>query len=273
MSESMRLDTALVARGLCGGRDKAKALIVGGYVSVNGKTVTKASASVSEDDDVMCSVRERFVGRGGEKLLKVIEEMPLSVIGFCCADIGASTGGFTDCLLQHGAQKVYAIDVGHDQLAASLRDDPRVISMEGTDVRNADAVARQIAAHSLDLCTADVSFISLTAVWDSLTALLKPDGRAVCLIKPQFEAGRSALSKRGVVKHEKDHIRVLQMLTCFWQERGYGVVYWAPSPILGGEGNIEYVAVLAKGATATVLPPAELVKTAFLDLKKKEGAS
>ena len=273
MSESMRLDAALVARGLCGGRDKAKALIAGGFVSVNGKTVTKAAVSVSDDDDLACTVRERFVGRGGEKLLKVIEEMPLAVAGFCCADIGASTGGFTDCLLQHGAEKVYAIDVGHDQLAASLRDNPRVVCMEGTDVRNTDAVGQRIAAHSLDLCTADVSFISLTAVWDSLEALLKPDGKAICLIKPQFEAGRSALSKRGVVKNEKDHIRVLQMLQCFWQERGYGIMYWSPSPILGGEGNIEYVAVLAKEATAYVPSPAELAKTAFTQLKKKEGTS
>ncbi len=273
MSESMRLDAALVARGLCGGRDKAKALIAGGFVSVNGKTVTKASVQVTDADAVMCSLRERFVGRGGEKLLKVLEDMPLAVDGFCCADIGASTGGFTDCLLQHGAVKVYAIDVGHGQLAASLREDPRVVSMEGTDVRDRDAVGQQIAAHSLDLCTADVSFISLTAVWDSLTALLKPDGMAVCLIKPQFEAGRSALSKRGVVKNEKDHIRVLQSLQCFWQERGYGIAYWSPSPILGGEGNIEYVAVLAKAASAYVPSPAELVKTAFAQLKKKEGAS
>ena len=272
MSESMRLDAALVARGLCGGRDKAKALIVGGFVSVNGKTVTKASASVSDDDDVTCAVRERFVGRGGEKLLRVIEEMPLAVTGFCCADIGASTGGFTDCLLQHGAEKVYAIDVGHDQLAASLREDPRVVCMEGTDVRDREAVGRQIADHSLDLCTADVSFISLTAVWDSLVSLLKTDGKAVCLIKPQFEAGRQALSKRGVVKNEKDHIRVLQTLECFWQERGYGIAYWSPSPILGGEGNIEYVAVLAKGTASTGISPAALVKTAFAERKKKEGA-
>ena len=273
MSEAMRLDAALVARGLCGGRDKAKALITGGFVSINGKIVTKASASVLDNDDVVCTVRERFVGRGGEKLLKVIESMPLSVTDFCCADIGASTGGFTDCLLQHGAEKVYAIDVGHDQLAATLREDPRVVCMEGTDIRHTDAIAQQISAHSLDLCTADVSFISLTAVWDSMAALLKPDGMAVCLIKPQFEAGRSALSKRGVVKHEKDHIRVLQTLLCFWQERGYGIRYWSPSPILGGEGNIEYVAVLAKGATATTLSPDELVKIAFTDLKKKEGTS
>lgn len=267
MSESMRLDAALVAKGFCGGRDKAKAMIVGGHVTVNGKVVKKASAQVVEEDVLDCDVRERFVGRGGEKLLKVLEELPLSVEGFCCADIGASTGGFTDCLLQHGAAKVFAVDVGHDQLAASLREDVRVVCMEGTDVRDRKAIGNCIADHSLDLCTVDVSFISLTAVWDSLVPLIKPDGQIVCLIKPQFEAGRSALSKHGVVKHEKDHIRVLQMMQCFWQERGYGVRYLAESPIRGGEGNIEYVAVVAKGSGDMAVSPETLVKAAFERLK------
>jgi len=271
MSDTMRLDAAMVAKGLCGGRDKAKSLIAGGHVSVNGRTVTKASVSVSAEDVLACNVRERFVGRGGEKLLKVIEQMPLSVKGLCCADIGASTGGFTDCLLQHGASKVYAIDVGHGQLAASLREDARVVCMEGTDVRDADAVGRCIPSGSLDLCTVDVSFISLTAVWDSIVSLLRPDGKVVCLIKPQFEAGRSALSKRGVVKNEKDHIRVLQMLQCFWQERGFGMEYVSESPIRGGEGNVEYVAVLTASAQRASFSPAQVVKSAF-DHFKKEGS-
>ena len=267
MSEPMRLDAALVARGLCGGRDKAKALIVGGHVTVNGEPVKKPSVQVTAEDAVDCDVRERFVGRGGEKLLKVLSEMPLCVDGFCCADIGASTGGFTDCLLQHGAAKVYAIDVGHDQLAPSLREDARVVCMEGTDVRNRDVITQVIDDHSLDLCTVDVSFISLTAVWDSLTPLVRDGGRIVCLIKPQFEAGRSALSKRGVVRNEKDHVRVLQTLQCFWQERGFGLEYLAESPIPGGEGNIEYVAVVTKTTQGNVFSPADLVKTAFGRLK------
>ncbi len=267
MSESMRLDAALVARGFCGGRDKAKAMIVGGHVTVNGKTVTKASVAITAEDTLACDVRERFVGRGGEKLLKVLVEMPLCVEGFCCADIGASTGGFTDCLLQHGAAKVFSVDVGHDQLAASLREDPRVVCMEGTDVRDREAVGRFIADGSLDLCTVDVSFISLTAVWDSLTPLIRPNGQIVCLIKPQFEAGRQALSKHGVVKQEKDHIRVLQTLWRFWQERGYGIQYLADSPIRGGEGNIEYVAVVTKGAQSIAVSPETLVKTAFQRFK------
>ena len=270
MSDVMRLDAALVARGICGGRDKAKALIAGGHVTVNGKTVTKASVSVARDDCVVSDVRERFVGRGGEKLLKVIEQMPLCVHNLCCADIGASTGGFTDCLLQHGAKKVYAIDVGHDQLVASLREDVRVVCMEGTDVRNAQAVAEYISQGSLDLCTVDVSFVSLTVVWDSIVSLLHPDGKVVCLIKPQFEAGRSALSKRGVVKNEKDHIHVLQMLQRFWQERGFGIAYLSESPIRGGEGNVEYVAVLTKTITGTLFSPAQVVKAAF-EYFKKEG--
>lgn len=263
MSDTMRLDAALVVRGICGGRDKAKVLIAGGHVTVNGKVVTKASTAVSEDVDIACDVRERFVGRGGEKLLKVLEQTSLNVTDCCCADIGASTGGFTDCLLQHGAQKVFAIDVGHDQLAASLRNDPRVVCMEGVDVRDRDAVGAHIAASSLDVCTVDVSFISLTAVWDSLASLLKPDGCAVCLIKPQFEAGRAALSKRGVVKNQKDHLRVLHQLLAFWQERGWHVQYLSHSPILGGEGNLEYIAVLNRTPCDRIWSAESVVLTAF----------
>jgi len=265
MSER-RLDAAVVSIGLAGGRDKAKRLIQEGAVTVNGKVVLKPSATVSDDDDIACSVKERFVSRGGEKLLKVLDNTSLSVEGCACADIGASTGGFTDCLLQHGAAKVYAIDVGHDQLAQSLREDPRVISLEGLDIRHREAVAAAIPDRSLAVCTVDVSFISLTQIWESVVRLLAENGSVVCLIKPQFEAGRRALSKRGVVRKEQDHVRVLQTLLCFWQEAGYGCSYLSWSPVKGGEGNIEYIARLSKGAAHTVLPPAELVRQAFMNL-------
>lgn len=268
MSERMRLDAALVARGLCGGRDKAKRLIADGAVTVNGRIVTKASVAVAPEDAVLCAVKERFVGRGGEKLLKVIEETTLDVQGFVCVDIGASTGGFTDCLLQHGAQTVYALDVGHDQLAASLRADPRVIVMEGTDIRDRAAVEACIPVGTMDLCTVDVSFISLMQIWDSARELLCESGKAVVLIKPQFEAGRAALSKRGVVRDPKDHVRVLQTLLRFWQEKQVTVSYLSWSPVRGGEGNIEYIAVLTLRGDGRMLDPAVVVKQAFAALKE-----
>ncbi len=269
MSELMRLDAALVALGLAGGRDKAKGVIADGQVTVNGVVVRKASTKVSLQDEIACAVRERFVGRGGEKLLKVLEQTGLSVDGCCCVDIGASTGGFTDCLLQHGARKVFAVDVGHGQLADCLRADARVACMEGTDIRDRDAIATYISDGTVDLCTIDVSFISLTAVWESLVPLLKPDGCVVCLIKPQFEAGRAALSKRGVVTHEKDHLRVLQTLQRFWQERRWSMIYLSCSPILGGEGNIEYVALLKAEGEAPLLSLDTVVREAFDSLKRR----
>ncbi len=267
MSDTMRLDAALVERGICGGRDKAKRLIVDGAVTVNGKTITKASAAVTENDEILCAVKERFVGRGGEKLLKVLEETDLDVSDAVCMDIGASTGGFTDCLLQHGASKVYAIDVGHDQFAPSLRSDKRVISMEGTDIRDREAVSRCIQSGEATVCTVDVSFISLTQIWDSVQEWLAPDGVTVVLIKPQFEAGRAALSKRGVVRDPRDHVRVLQSLLCFWQEQRVDVTYLSWSPVRGGEGNIEYIAVLRRGNGAVTVEPSSVVTAAFHALK------
>ncbi len=263
MSEALRLDAALVARGIARGRDKAKALIADGHVTVNGAVAKKASMKIEPSDEIVCGVQERFVGRGGEKLLKVLEQTDLSVDGLCCVDIGASTGGFTDCLLQHGASRVYAVDVGHDQLAQSLREDARVISLEGTDIRNHDTIDQYIVSGSVDVCTVDVSFISLTSIWDSLTRLLKPSGVAVCLIKPQFEAGRAALSKRGVVKNPKDHVRVLQTLQRFWSEKGYAMSFLSWSPIVGGEGNIEYIAVLTASDAMGQPSPSDVVRGAF----------
>ncbi len=266
MSEFMRLDAAMVARGLAGGRDKAKRWIADGVVTVNGQTVKKPSAVVTETDVVACAVSERFVGRGGEKLQKVLEETNLSVEGCVCADIGASTGGFTDCLLQHGAAKVYAIDVGHDQLAPSLREDVRVINMEGVDVRRRDVVAEYVADGEIAVCVMDVSFISITQIWASVEPLLAPNAATVCLIKPQFEAGRAALSKRGVVKSPKDHERVLQQMLRFWQDAGLVCTYLSWSPIKGGEGNIEYIAVVSETGRPCAVDVTALVSEAFAAL-------
>jgi len=267
MSEPMRLDAALVARGMAGGRDKAKQAIIDGAVTVNGRVVTKASVTVLPSDDVVCDRKERFVGRGGEKLLKVLQETSLSADDCCCADIGASTGGFTDCLLQHGARCVYAVDVGHDQLAQSLREDPRVINLENTDIRRREDIEKTIPNGTVSLCTVDVSFISLTQVFDSLIPLLTEDGRIVCLIKPQFEAGRDALSKRGVVRREKDHVRVLQHVMAYWQQYGFSASYLSWSPICGGDGNIEYIAVLSRTDKGVSVDIARLVKDAFSELR------
>ncbi len=266
MSEAMRLDAAMVAAGLAGGRDKAKAWIAEGAVTVNGVTVKKPSAMVTATDAIACAVTERFVGRGGEKLQKVLEETGLSVAQCICADIGASTGGFTDCLLQNGAGKVFAVDVGHDQLVARLREDARVVCLEGMDIRRRDAVSEHIADGEIDVCTVDVSFISLTQIWSAVTPLLSAQGTAVCLIKPQFEAGRAALSKHGVVKSAKDHVRVLQQLLVFWQEAGFVCSYISWSPIRGGEGNIEYIAVLSRGGTPCAVHVPALVSDAFAAL-------
>ena len=267
MNEPMRLDAALVARGMVGGRDKAKQAIADGMVRVNGRVVTKASSSVCETDEIVCERRERFVGRGGEKLQKALCETALNVRDRVCADIGASTGGFTDCLLQHGARLVYAVDVGHGQLAPSLCEDPRVVNMENTDVRHRETVEKQIPNGSVDICTVDVSFISLSGIFDSLLPLLRPDGHIVCLVKPQFEAGRAALSKRGVVRREKDHIRVLQTVMSEWQQRGLGAVYLSWSPICGGDGNIEYIALLSRTQAGRSIDVTRLVKDAFAALR------
>jgi len=263
MGEFMRLDAALVTRGIVGGRDKAKRLIADGHVTVDGNYVKKASFAVCDENTIECDVSERFVGRGGEKLLKVIEQMPLNVGDCVCVDIGASTGGFTDCLLQHGARYVYAVDVGHDQLADALRTDSRVCNMEGTDIRRRETVQAHISDGSVDICTVDVSFISLTQIWDSIVPLLKENGCVMCLIKPQFEAGRDALSKRGVVRHEKDHIRVLRSMLCFWQEQEFSLRFLSWSPVCGGEGNIEYVAVLSRSGPSVSVDAAALVREAF----------
>ncbi|MBQ9413697.1 MAG: TlyA family RNA methyltransferase [Clostridia bacterium] len=246
MSEAMRLDAALVERGLAGGRDKAKRLILGGTVCVNGVVVRKPATPVTSADDIACSRPRRYVGRGGEKLEKILDaSVLLDAAGKRCADIGASTGGFTDCLLQHGAAHVYAIDVGHDQLHSSLRADPRVTVMEGVDIRDRDAVAAIIPDRPIDICTVDVSFISLTRIWESVLPLLRGDGKFICLIKPQFEAGRAALSKKGIVRDPRDRERVLRTMLAFWKEQHACVISLTRSPIEGGDGNVEYLAVVS----------------------------
>ncbi len=244
---SKRLDVALVARGLASGREKAKELITAGFITVNGQVVTKASRAVLDTDTIDCtSILHRYVGRGGEKLEKILTTTTLDPSHQICIDIGASTGGFTDCLLQNGASLVYALDVGHDQLHPSLQNNPCVINMEGTDIRHTDTVLSVMGENLPTLGVVDVSFISLTSIWTAVEKIMAKNAIMVCLIKPQFEAGRSAVGKKGVVKDPKVHASVLQSMSLFWQEAGWSMTHLTYSPITGGEGNIEYLAVLSR---------------------------
>lgn len=236
----MRLDTYLAEKNLCKSRTAAQSLIKSGGVSVNGKPCAKPSQEVSGDDTVEVTGEQlRYVGRGGLKLEAALERFSLDITGAECIDIGSSTGGFTDCMLQHGAAKVWAVDVGRDQLDEKLRGDPRVISMEQTDIRDAELP-------QVDFIGTDVSFISLKLILPHIFRLLKTGGRAAVLIKPQFEAGRANLSKKGIVRDEKVRLRVRDELAKFAEDCGLTVIGTEISPITGGDGNTEYLMCLEK---------------------------
>ena len=261
---SMRLDAWLVQNGVFGGRDTAKRHVEAGEVTIHGRVVTKPSASVSETDVVCCSARERYVGRGGYKLEKAIETAGLDLCGVVAMDVGASTGGFTDCMRQHGARLVYAVDVGSNQLHPRLREDAAVVCLENTDIRDA-AVARCMD-ETPTFCSIDVSFISLLQVLPSVLSLLSKDACVVCLIKPQFEAGRSAIGKNGVVKDRAVHRAVLCDLLTQFAQYGCGCRALMYSPIRGGDGNIEYLAVLRCGENNALFDVKSLVDDAFTTL-------
>jgi len=266
MADVMRLDAYLVSVGYAGGRDKAKEMIAAGQILVDGVTVTKASYAVTSERTVECRApRQKYVGRGGYKLERAIEAAGLDLTDAVAMDVGSSTGGFTDCMLQSGAAHVFAVDVGHDQLHPSLRGDDRVTVLEGTDVRS-DRLRDTVAAGSITFCSVDVSFVSLSNVLPAILPYLAEDATLVCLIKPQFEAGRAAIGKRGVVKDHKVHQRVLAEQLTLFTSLGISVAWLGHSPITGGEGNIEYLAVLRRG-TPTVVDVAAVVHTAFAELK------
>jgi len=261
-----RLDAFLVTAGFVSGREKAKELLATGQVLVNGKSVTKAAYRVAPTDVITCDApAPKYVGRGGLKLEKAIEAVGLTLTGLTAMDVGASTGGFTDCMLQNGAAHVYAVDVGHDQLHPSLRRDDRVTVLEGTDIRS-KALAQTVSAGCVDFCSVDVSFVPLSRVLPSVLPYLSAEATWVCLIKPQFEAGKAAIGKHGVVKDPKVHQRVLAEQVSLFAELGLEPVWMGHSPITGGEGNIEYLAVLRRG-TPAVVDVAEVVQTAFDELK------
>ena len=233
-----RLDTELTARGLCSSRNRAQTLIQDGHVTVNGVVCLKASRKVAPEDTIQVTEALPFVGRGGYKLRFALAEFQISPAGMQCLDIGASTGGFTDCMLQHGAAHVLAVDVGHDQLAPELRGDPRVTVMEGTDLRQ---LAADTAGLPADLVTCDVSFISLKQIIPCLPALMTGSGCAVLLVKPQFEAGRAALNKHGIVRDEKIRQQVLREISDCCAQHGLLPLGSCESPIKGGSGNTEYL--------------------------------
>ena len=239
-----RLDVLLVNRGLAPSREKAKTMIMEGNVFVNNNREDKAGSTFPED----CQIEVRgktlqYVSRGGLKLEKAMTHFGITLEGKICMDIGASTGGFTDCMLQNGAQKVYAVDVGYGQFAWKLRQDERVVCMEKTNIRY---VTPEQIGDALDFASVDVSFISLTKVLGPARELLKEDGQMVCLSKPQFEAGREKVGKKGVVRDKGVHEEVIEKVISFALETGFSIYNLEYSPIKGPEGNIEYLVYIGR---------------------------
>ncbi len=234
-----RLDVYLVENGLVSGRDLAKSLIMEGKVYVNNQKADKAGDQIGEKDKVeLRGETLKYVSRGGLKLEKAMSAFPISLEGCVAMDIGASTGGFTDCMLQNGAVKVYSVDVGYGQLAWKLRTDERVVNMERTNIRY---VTSETIGEELDFASIDVSFISLKLVLPVACSLLRDGGELVALIKPQFEAGREKVGKKGVVRDPEVHREVIETVTEFAQNNGFNVLGLEFSPIRGPEGNIEYL--------------------------------
>lgn len=244
-----RLDVALVTRGLAMSRERAQALILANQVTVNGKPSTKAGTPVDDDDEVQLKAPDHpWVSRGGLKLARALEVFHVDVTGLTALDIGASTGGFTDVLLHHGATRVVALDVGHNQIDWKLRTDPRVTVIEGANARylNDPGLSPLPAdAQIFGIITIDVSFISLAHILPVVPAHLAPGGRVIALVKPQFEAGRDDVGKGGIVRDPEVHARVIDAVTRTAAEVGLQRVGLAPSPIEGAEGNREFLMCLA----------------------------
>ena len=230
-----RLDTVLVQRGFFSSRSQAGAAVLAGEVRVNGQPVTKAGALVAADIEVTLKEQPRFVSRGGLKLERAFEEFPIDVSGRVALDAGASTGGFTDCLLQHGARKVIAVDVGYGQLDWKLRNDPRVDVLERTNIRG---ITREILSEAPSFATFDLSFISLKKVLQPVIDTLEEDFQAIALIKPQFEAGRGKVGKGGVVRDGKVRREVLEEIWSFIEESGWVVLGLTESPVRGPKGIV-----------------------------------
>ncbi|MCI8532417.1 MAG: TlyA family RNA methyltransferase [Lachnospiraceae bacterium] len=245
-----RLDVLMVQRGLAESREKAKAVIMSGNVFVDGQREDKAGASFGEKAVIEVKGNPlKYVSRGGLKLEKAVECFEVSLTDRICMDVGSSTGGFTDCMLQNGARKVYAVDVGTNQLAWKLRQDERVTVMERTNIRY---VTKEQIPEPVEFASIDVAFISLTKVLQPVKDLLVPDGEIVALIKPQFEAGREQVGKKGVVRDRNVHLEVIERVLAYAESIGFAVRNLEYSPIKGPEGNIEYLAHLKNQEEGTV---------------------
>ncbi len=269
MSKKVRLDVLVHSLGLCESRERARAVIMAGQVYIDNIKHDKAGDMVPED----CTPEIRgetlhYVSRGGLKLEKAMREFPIELGGRVCMDIGASTGGFTDCMLQNGAAKVYSVDVGYGQLAWKLRGDERVVNMERTNIRY---VTEEDIGEEIDFASIDVSFISLALVLPVAYRLLGAGGRCVALIKPQFEAGRAQVGKKGVVRDLNVHCEVIEKVVKIAREIGFGVLGLSFSPIKGPEGNIEYLIYLGKNAADAELSetPRELAERSHSVLGEK----
>lgn len=267
MSKKIRLDVAVFEQGYAPSREKAKAIIMAGQVYVNNQKVDKAGTEIKEDD--VLEVRGntlKYVSRGGLKLEKAMQEFPIDLNGKICMDVGASTGGFTDCMLMNGAVKVYAVDVGYGQLAWKLRCDERVVNLERTNFRY---VTNEEVKDKIQFSSVDVSFISLKHILPNLYKLLSDDGQAVCLIKPQFEAGKEKVGKKGVVREKSVHLEVVNNVVDLAVENGFSVKGLQFSPIKGPEGNIEYLIYLCKEENPTIdssVNPEKLVNASHEEL-------
>ena len=264
MSEKIRLDAAVFAAGHAESREKAKAYIMEGIVYVNGQKEDKPGTQVKSTDIIEVRGQKlRYVSRGGLKLEKAMEVFPIDLNGSVCMDVGASTGGFTDCMLQNGAAKVYAIDVGRGQLDWKLRTDDRVVNLERTNIRY---VTGEQVPEPVDFTSIDVSFISLTLVLPVVHGLMREGGKLVCLIKPQFEAGKENVGKKGVVRDVSVHITVIEKILRFLEENGFTVLGLDYSPVKGPEGNIEFLACAMKGEGC----PAEVSASMVVDMAHSE---
>ena len=251
-----RLDVLLTEKNFFDSRSRAQAMIMAGKILVDGRKIDKAGTLVASDAEIRVLGDEMpFVSRGGLKLQKALDTFAIDLRGKIAADVGASTGGFTDCMLQRGAAKVYAIDVGYGQLAWKLRQDSRVVNMERTNIRN---VTRENFSDEPDFASIDVAFISLEKVLPVVFDVLKPSAQLVALIKPQFEAGRENVGKHGVVRDKNVHAQVVERLLNFAAEVGFGVAGLTFSPVKGPEGNIEYLAYLVKNSSTAAVDTNEI---------------
>ena len=268
-----RLDLLVLDRGLAPSRERAKALIMAGDVYVDNQKADKPGDLYPEEAHVECrSSGLKYVSRGGLKLEKAMDVFGLELSGLTCMDVGASTGGFTDCMLQNGAEKVYSVDVGYGQLAWQLRNDLRVVNLERT---NARYLSREQVPEDIGFFSVDVAFISLALVLPAIRALLSENGRGVCLIKPQFEAGREKVGKKGVVRDPAVHVEVIEKITGFALDNGFSVLGLDFSPVKGPEGNIEYLTLLERSdspALSESVPKAEeVVAASHASLDKRGG--